>query len=107
MFILILARACSFLFEFIKQLAHSELSQNSIDIVVQLNIHLHSINDIEIASAFLIVTIFVRNRAFSCEDLSHVIILHVGQSLAIVFIASAKKVMQVIDDGEDAAVHHH
>ena len=92
-----------FLFEF----AHSELSEDSINIVIELNIHLDSINNIQLTSTLLVVATFVRNRALSGQDLGHVVILDVRERFLVIFVASAHKIMHVIDNVEDLSVHFH
>lgn len=92
---------------FIMKSTHLVLSQDDINVVVELNIHLNCIDDIKVTLSFLVVSTLIWDSALSGQDLGHVIILYVGKSLLVIFVSSTCEIMQVINNGENFSVHHH
>jgi len=86
---------------------HFVFSQDNINVVVKLNVHLYGIDNIKFTSSFLVFTISIWDGALSSQDLCHVIILDVGHGLLVIFITSACKIMNVVDQRENSSVHHH
>lgn len=54
--------------------------EDLIDIVVGFDVHLAGIKDVEIAHVQLNVATSVRNRALTCKNFGHIVILNVGES---------------------------
>jgi len=92
---------------FVHQNSHLELSENNIYIVVEINIELDSIDYIEVTSTFFVVTTNIWDGALSGEDLCHVVVLYVRERFFVIFISSADKIMQIINQREDTSVHLH
>lgn len=86
---------------------HSKFSHDNIPVVIHLNIHLDCMDHVQLASAFFVITTFIRNRALSSQNLGHVVVLYVSQSFFRVLGSSAEKLVQVIDNAENPGVHLH
>jgi hypothetical protein len=87
--------------------AHSKFSEDNINVVVELNVKLDSINGIQVTLSFLIVSINIWNGTLSGQNLGHVVILHIAQGFFVIFVSSAGQVMQIVDQGENPSVHLH
>jgi len=75
--------------------------------IVELNIKLNRMNSVQITLSWLVVAIDIWDRALSSQNLSHVIILNVAESLFVIFITSADKIMKIVDQREYTSVHVH
>lgn len=92
---------------FVSQSTGGVISQDNVEVVEIFDVHLHRIHDIEIAPGLPNITRWVRDGTLSRKNLGHVIVLHVGQCLTIVFGAPAAQIMEVINDLIDLTMHNH
>lgn len=99
--------AVRLVFDLLSKFAHEMLSMEDIDIIIHLNVHLHGMNDIELTLGLLKVSSLIGNRALSCQDFGHVVILHVGQGFLRIFGADTEKHVEILCDTKDLSVHCH
>ena len=77
------------------------------NVIVKLNVALEVVEIVEVTSEQLDVTCLIWNRALTSKSLRHVVVLNVCQCLLRVFVSSTHQIVHVVDNREDASVHHH
>lgn len=78
-----------------------------IRVVIGLDVHLGSVENVKVTHVELDVSTSVWNRALSCKNFCHVVILHIGKCFSVVFGSSAAQVMEILDQRENLSVHLH
>lgn len=87
--------------------ARRMILHDHIHVVVHLDVHLHGVDDVEVAASTLDVTGEVWHGALTSQNLCQIVVLDSGKTLTVIFGATAAKIVQVVDQLEDAPMHHH
>jgi hypothetical protein len=75
--------------------------------VVELDVKLNCMDGVQVTLGFLVISMDVWDGTLSCQDLGHIVVLNVAESLLVIFATSASEIMKIVDQREDASVHIH
>ena len=75
--------------------------------IVELDVKLNRMDGVQVTLGFLVVSIDVWDGALSCQDLGHIVVLDIAESLLVIFATSAGEIMKIVDQREDTSMHIH